>query len=608
MNILNVQNITKDLGDRMLFQNISFGIQDQDKIGIIGVNGSGKSTILKMIAGLASQDEGDIIKANNIRVAYLPQMPEFTGEDTILSYVSGGKSRQEDWVNESDAKVMLTELGITDFEQNIKSLSGGQKKRLALARTLIEPSELLLLDEPTNHLDSDMIEWLEQYLKQYKGALLMVTHDRYFLDSVTNKIIELDKSKIYEYNTNYSGFLELKTQREEMEMATYEKSRNLYRNELKWVRRGAKARSTKQKARLQRFEVLKNTREPEQIGSVQLESIVSRMGKKTIELSNISKSYGDKCIIRDFSYHFLKEQNVGFIGPNGCGKSTLLNILTGTIPADTGTLEIGETIKIGYFSQTCEEMPDDMRVIDYVKDIAEYLATPSGMISASAMCERFLFSSVMQYTPIGKLSGGEKRRLYLLRVLMSAPNVLILDEPTNDLDIATLNVLENYLDYFNGILIVVSHDRYFLDRTVDRIFAYEGNGMLKQYEGGYTDYYLKSHGLLREGVFDEEVRKDNSGSKPKNSEAQIAYKKQQNENRRLRFSYKEQKEYETIEDDIMELESRLEELDAEMAAQATSYSALNELMEEKEKCSKALEEKYERWEYLSELAQRIEEQ
>ena len=310
MNILNVQGITKDLGDRMLFQNISFGIQDQDKIGIIGVNGSGKSTILKMIAGVASQDEGDIIKANNIRVSYLPQMPEFTGEDTILSYVSGGKSRQEDWVNESDAKVMLAELGITDYEQNINSLSGGQKKRLALARTLIEPSELLLLDEPTNHLDSDMIEWLEQYLKQYKGALLMVTHDRYFLDSVTNKIIELDKSKVYEYNTNYSGFLELKTQREEMEMATYEKSRNLYRNELKWVRRGAKARSTKQKARLQRFEVLKNTREPEQIGSVQLESIVSRMGKKTIELYHISKSYGDKCIIRDFSYHFLKEQNV----------------------------------------------------------------------------------------------------------------------------------------------------------------------------------------------------------------------------------------------------------------------------------------------------------
>ena len=609
MNILNVQNITKDLGDRLLFQDISFGIQDHDKIGIIGVNGSGKSTILKMIAGLATQDEGSIIKANHIRIGYLPQMPEFNGDETILSYVSGGKSRQEDWVNESDAKVLLEELGITDYDQDIKTMSGGQKKRLALARTLIEPSELLLLDEPTNHLDSEMIEWLEQYLKQYKGALLMVTHDRYFLDSVTNKIIELDKSKVYEYNANYSGFLELKCQREEMEMASYEKSQNLYRNELKWVRRGAKARSTKQKARLQRFEELQNTRKPEQIGSVQLESIVSRMGKKTIELSHISKKYEDKCIIQDFSYHFLREQNVGFVGPNGCGKSTLLNILTGVIPADTGTLEIGETIKIGYFSQTCEEMPQDMRVIDYVKDIAEYLVTPSGTISASAMCERFLFTSVMQYTPIAKLSGGEKRRLYLLRVLMSAPNVLILDEPTNDLDIATLTVLENYLDYFNGILIVVSHDRYFLDRTVDRIFAYEGNGVLKQYEGGYTDYYLKRYGLLKEGALEEGAADFSKGSgKGANTEAQLAYKQQQNANRSLRFSYKEQKEYEVIEDEIMELESRLEELDAQMAAQATSYSALNELMQEKEKCNQELEYKMERWEYLSDLADKIEAQ
>lgn len=611
MNILNVQDVTVDLGDRILFEHISFGVQEQDKIGVIGVNGSGKSTLLKMIAGVAEVESGTIIKANHIKIGYLEQTPEFAQDDTILSYVMGDTAKQEVWSNESDAKIMLAELGITDYQQALHTLSGGQKKRVALARTLLYPSELLILDEPTNHLDSDMIEWLEQYLKKYKGALLMVTHDRYFLDGVTNKILEMNQSHVYEYATNYSGFLERKSQREESELASYEKSRNLYRNELKWVRRGAKARSTKQKARLQRFEELQNIRQPERIGSVRLESIVSRMGKKTVELVHLSKSFGDKTIVKDFSYHFLREQNVGFVGPNGCGKSTFLNLLVGRLEPDEGRVEVGETIRIGYFSQTCEEMPDKLRVIDYVKEIAEYLVTPSGTITASAMCERFLFDSVMQYTPIGKLSGGEKRRLYLLRVLMGAPNVLILDEPTNDLDIATLNVLENYLDHFNGILIVVSHDRYFLDRTVDRIVAFEGNGILKQYEGGYTDYYLKRTGMLRDGCFDEPEKSYGknvvleSKGKKGNRQAQEAYREQKNARRALKFSYKEQREYESIEDEIAQIEKHLEKIEQEMIKKATSYPALVELTKEKEETEARLEERYERWEYLSELAEQI---
>lgn len=607
MNILNVQNVTMDLGDRRLFDNISFGVQERDKIGLIGVNGSGKSTILKMIAGLDLVEEGEIIKANHVKIGYLAQTPEFNRETSILSYVL--LDSHGEWVNETDAKLMLHELGVTDFLQSVSTLSGGQKKRVALARTLLEPSELLILDEPTNHLDSDAIEWLEQYLKSYKGALLMVTHDRYFLDSVTNKIIELDNRRVYEYNSNYSGFLEQKSLREEQEQAVYEKSRNLYRNELKWVRRGARARSTKQKARLQRFEELKAMRAPEKIGNVQLESIASRMGNKTIELKQLTKYFGEKAIVREFNYSFLKEQNVGFIGPNGCGKSTLLNLITGILTPDEGSVEVGETVRIGYFAQYFPEMDEQLRVIDYVKDIAEYLVTPSGTISASAMCERFLFDSVMQYTPIAKLSGGERRRLYLLSVLMQAPNVLVLDEPTNDLDIATLNVLERYLDYFNGIVIVVSHDRYFLDRTVDRIFAFEGDGVLRQYEGGYTDYYLKKTGTIKENFCDVEPgKKRNRVEEGSISNAQARYREEKEKMRTLRFSYKEQKEYETIEDEIADLEGQLKELDQRMIEKVTQYSALAELTEEKERVMACLEDKYNRWEYLSELYEQIEEQ
>ena len=606
MNILNIQNISMDLGDRMLFEDISLGVQDQEKIGIIGRNGCGKSTMLKMIAGLVPVEKGEIIKANHIKVAYLPQTPEFTKEDTVLHYVMEEEKAGELWVNESDAKKMLLELQISDFTAPLSTLSGGQRKRVSLVKTLLHKSDLLLLDEPTNHLDSTMIEWLQQYLKNYKGAFLMVTHDRYFLDNVTTKIVEISKKKLYEYDTNYSGFLVKKAEREESEQATYDKSRNLYRNELKWVRRGAKARSTKQKARLSRFEELSNMRAPEKIGSVQLESIVSRMGKKTIECSHVSKAYGDNVLLSDFNYAFLKEQNVGFVGPNGCGKSTLLNIITGKLAPDEGEVTIGETIKIGYFAQHFPEMDGSLRVIDYVKEIAEYLVTPSGTISASAMCERFLFDPVMQYIPIEKLSGGEKRRLYLLSVLMGAPNVLVLDEPTNDLDIATLTVLESYLDHFNGILIVVSHDRYFLDRTVDRIFAFEGNGTLVQYEGGYTDYYLKKSGTLKEGFFDEtEPRKGKSSSSGEVSEAKQAYRKEKSSTRARRFSYKEQQEYQTIEEDIMKMEDRLAEIDEEMAAKATSYTALSELTKEREELSRQREEKYERWEYLSQLEAEI---
>lgn len=607
MNILNVQNVTMDLGERRLFEHISFGVQERDKIGLIGVNGSGKSTILKMIAGFSPVEEGEIIKANHVRVAYLAQMPEFERESSILSYVLSDSCGE--WFNETDAKLMLQKLGVTDLGQSVSSLSGGQKKRVALARTLLLPSELLILDEPTNHLDSDAIEWLEQYLKNYKGALLMVTHDRYFLDSVTNKIIELDNSHVYEYNSSYSGFLEQKSLREEHEQAVYEKSCNLYRNELKWVRRGARARSTKQKARLQRFEELKSMRVPEKIGSVQLESIASRMGKKTIELKQLTKHFGRKTIVKEFTYSFLKEQNVGFIGPNGCGKSTLLNLITGVLSPDEGSVEVGETVRIGYFAQHFPDMDEQLRVIDYVKGIAEYLVTPSGTISASAMCERFLFDSVMQYTPVEKLSGGERRRLYLLSVLMQAPNVLVLDEPTNDLDIATLNVLERYLDYFNGIVIVVSHDRYFLDRIVDRIFAFEGDGVLRQYEGGYTDYYLKKIGTGKENFSERETGKRVvKNEKQAVSDAQEKYRQNKEKMRALRFTYQEQKEYETIEDDIADLEAQLEELDACMVEKATDYAALAGLTAEKERVAACLEDKYERWEYLSELYEQIEEQ
>ena len=495
MNILTVDEITKAYGVRKIFDKASFFLQEGEKAGIIGINGTGKSTLLKMIAGIDSPDSGSIIRANNLTVKYLPQTPVFRDDDTVLAAVVGeNKTEDNQWSIESDAKAMMTRLGITDFSELCGHLSGGQKKRLALVSVLLAKPDLLLLDEPTNHLDSEMSAWLEEQLKSYRGSIIMVTHDRYFLDSVTNRIIEVDKGSIYSYEENYSGFLKLKTEREDMADATERKRQSILRVELEWVKRGARARSTKQKARLERYEELKNQAAPVKDDRVELGSVSSRLGKTTIILENICKSFDGKEILRDFSYNFLKNDRIGIIGKNGCGKSTLLKIILGEYTPDSGTVEIGPTVKIGYFAQEIklgEDMNPNQRVIDYIRDVAEYVETSDGKITAARLLERFLFKGEDQYGLIGKLSGGERRRLYLCKVLMSAPNVLILDEPTNDLDITTLTVLEDYLDTFEGIVIAVSHDRYFLDRVVRRIFAFRPDGTLKQSEGGYTDYEIR---------------------------------------------------------------------------------------------------------------------
>ena len=512
------------------------------------------------------------------------------------------------------AKAMMTRLGITDFEQKTSELSGGQRKRLALVSVLITPCDILILDEPTNHLDSEMAEWLENQLRGFRGALVMVTHDRYFLDSVTNRIIELDKGKIYSYNEKYSGFLERKAEREASAKASERKRQSILRKEIEWMQRGARARSTKQKAHIQRYENLKNQKGIVQDEKIELSSIKSRMGKTTIELENISKAYDCKVLINDFSYNFLKGDRVGFVGKNGCGKTTLMKIIDGRIEPDSGSVNIGQTIKIGYYTQELENnkeagiayMNPDDRVIDYIKNTAEFVRTEEGLVSASVMLERFLFEPSQQYSKIEKLSGGEKRRLNLLRVLMEAPNVLILDEPTNDLDIETMTILEDYLDSFDGIVITVSHDRYFLDRVVRRIFSFEENGVIDQYEGGYTDYInrKKEKGLLEENA----LLKTKSSSAGKSDSDKTEKEEYKIRNKKLKFSYNEKREYETIEDDIAKLEEKIEKLDGEIVKNATNSVKLRELMESKEETETLLMEKMDRWEYLEDLAKKIEEQ
>ena len=595
MNILNIEHISKIFGEKVIFDDVSCGIQEGEKIGVIGINGTGKTTLLKLIAGTEEADAGQIIKQNGIRIAYLPQSPAFPEDATVLSYANEG-IRENDWTAKSEVKSALTKLGITDFDQKIEHLSGGQKKKVALAKTLTSSFEVLLLDEPTNHLDSDMIAWLEDYLRKYKGVVVMVTHDRYFLDKVTNKILEISRGKLYAYEANYSQFLELKAQREEMELASERKRQRVLRMELEWAKRGCRARTTKQKARLERLEVLKGKNAPVQEQVAQIDSVETRMGKKTIELRHVSKSYGDKKLIDNFSYIALKNQNVGIVGPNGCGKSTLLKIIAGVIEADEGEVEVGETIKIGYFAQEVPNMDTKQKVIDYVKDIAEYIPTREGKITASQMLERFLFTPDMQYAPIEKLSGGEKKRLYLLGILQSAPNVLIFDEANNDIDIPTMTILEDYLNSFQGIVITVSHDRYFLDNVVDRIFEFDGNGHLQQYEGGYTDYV--------------EAKKKRETAETEDKEKKVSVKNdwKQNREKKLKFSYKEQKEYETIDDDIAKLEEELENIDDEMMKNATNSAKLSELTKQKEEKEMLLEEKMERWVYLNDLAEKIKEQ
>lgn len=591
MNILNIEHISKIYGEKVIFEDASFGVQEGDKVGIIGINGTGKSTLLKMLAGEEVPETGQIIMQNNVRLAYLPQNPQFPENATILSYI---QDCEAEWKVQSN----LTQLGITEYEKQIAVLSGGQRRKVALAKILAQDFDILLLDEPTNHLDEAMISWLEEYLKSFRGTVLMVTHDRYFMDKVTNRILEISHGKMYSYEANYSKFLELKAEREEMELASERKRQSVLRMELEWAKRGCRARTTKQCARLERLEALKNTAAPVGDQSVELESVETRMGKKTIELKHVSKKYGNQVLVEDFNYILLKNQKLGIIGPNGCGKSTLMKLMAGLVEPDSGTVEMGETIKIGYFAQEEQEMDERQRVIDYVKDIAEYINTKDGKISASQMLERFLFTPDMQYAPIGKLSGGEKRRLYLLGVLSSEINVLLLDEPGNNLDIPTLTILEDYLNSFTGIVVTVSHDRYFLDNVVDRIFEFTGNGKLQQYEGGYTDY-LEAKARRNDSV------KQLVQTEKKEEKKTSAQTWKQNRTVKLKFTFKEQKEFETIDDDIAKLEEKLEKLDEEIMKNATNSGKLNELTAEKEEAEALLEEKMERWVYLNDLAEKI---
>ena len=609
MSVINVEHISKLYGDKMILEDLSCSVDEGDKIGIIGINGTGKSTLLRIIAGEEEADEGKIIFSNGMTIGWMGQNPEFDEESSILKYVCEGKKIEDDYGYESDAKAMLTVLELENFDEKIKNLSGGQKKRAALCKVLLQKPDILILDEPTNHLDNKMSDWLENYLKSFRGVLLMVTHDRYFLDKVTNHIWEVEGGKVYYYDENYSGYLERKAEREERELASERKRQSILRSEVKWVMRGARARSTKQKARLERFEQLKAMDSPKTAKQVEMGSVGTRLGKKTIELYDISKAYGDKVLFKHFSYIFKRFERIGFVGHNGCGKSTLMKILADLEQADSGAIEWGETIKIGYFAQECEVMDERERVIDYIKDAAEYVRTSEGLVSASKMLERFLFSSDMQYTPIAKISGGERRRLYLLKVLMQSPNVLILDEPTNDLDIATLRVLEDFLDEFAGIVITVSHDRYFLDRTVDRIAAFE-NGNIVVYEGDYTEYQEKSGRIEADSIDSVDsgsglhIKKSNE-KKKEGREQWLAYT---NKEKKLKFSYKEQKEFETIDEDIEKLEEKIAELEEQISKCATDFVKLNELMQEKEKTEDELSDKMERWVYLNDLAEKIEAQ
>ena len=605
MNLLTMEHITKAYTDRVLLNDVAFSINENEKIGVIGINGMGKSTLLKVTAGIEPYDEGKISMGKQVKICYLPQTPEFEEGTTVLrAAIADNVNELNQWTIEADARSMLNQLGFYDYNEKVEHMSGGQKKRIALVNALLTPADILILDEPTNHLDNAMSEWLEEYLIGFRGAILMVTHDRYFLDRVATRIVEVDQGKLYSYPGNYSEFVKLKAERQDMALATERKRKSLLRTELEWLGRGARARSTKQKAHIDRIKAMQEIKDIQEEKRVVLDSVASRMGNKTIELENISKSYGNRKLISDYSYIFLKNDRIGIIGPNGCGKTTLLKIIHGIVRPDSGTIEIGQTIRIGYFSQENEYMDASMKVIDYVKEVGEYVTTSDGKITASQMLERFLFDGAMQWSKIEKLSGGEKRRLYLMRVLMSAPNVLILDEPTNDLDIQTLTILEDYLDHFDGIIITVSHDRYFLDRIVNRTFSFEGDGKVRQFEGGYSDYLirkelegldtemsLKGHAAATEG----QLKKGESSSKDTWKQRKPKFK----------FTYKEQREFETIDDDIAKLEEKLETLDAQIAANATNSVKLRELMDKKEEAGNELDEKMERWVYLNDLNEKI---
>lgn len=608
MNIINIEHLTHSFTERLLFDDVSFYLSDKDKVGVIGINGTGKSTLLKIIAGKETADRADIIMQRDLRIAYLPQIPEFADTHTTLSgalpLTEEISDQPENYIPQ--AKSMLHQLGFTRYDQPITELSGGQRKRIALVRTLLTPADVLILDEPTNHLDSAMAEWLEKTLRAESRPLIMITHDRYFLDSVTNAIVEIDKSKLYRYEGNYLYYLEHKAMREEIARATERKRQSILRVEIEWMKRGARARSTKQKAHIARYEALRDMDAPVTDDTVTISSVSSRLGRTTIELDHISKAYEDAVLMQDFTYTFLRDDRIGIIGPNGCGKSTLLKIILGEITPDKGTVTIGQTVKIGYFSQESTEMDPSLRVIDYVKEGGELVQTADGTISASAMLERFLFPKDQQYTKIAKLSGGERRRLYLLRILMEAPNILLLDEPTNDLDIAALTILEDYLDQFAGIVITISHDRYFLDRIVRRIFAFEKGGVIRQYEGGYTDYLAHTNEVITvadagaQGHTDTQAVVSSDGP---SKNTRDNWKKGHTHTKKM--SYQEQKDYETIEQDIASLEEQLEQLEQDIAGAATDFVRLNELTVQKSEIEAALEQKMDRWMYLEELAEEL---
>ena len=589
--LLSAEQLTRTYGTRVLLDGVSFYVEPGDKVGIIGVNGCGKSTLLRLLAGAEEPDEGTVRPDPNVRLAYLPQNPVFPGEHTVLEQVLLGLDGEDRTLAEYEAKTILNQLGVPRFDQKVGELSGGERRRVALAAVLARPCDVLLLDEPTNHLDDRMVGWLEDYLRSWKGALVMVTHDRYFLERIVTKMVEVDGGRLYTYEGNYDKYLERKAARLESEKASERKRQAILRREYQWVMQGPTARGTKSRERLERYEALKAQTGPTEKSTLELSARASRLGKKTVELAGVTKTFGERTVVRDFSCMLLRDDRIGIVGSNGSGKSTLLNLMAGTLAPDSGTVEVGETVRFGYFRQEVPDMDGDTRVIDYVKEIGNNIETAEGMLTASQLLEQFLFPAEVQWSPICKLSGGEKRRLYLLSVLAAAPNVLLLDEPTNDLDIQTLSILEDYLDTFPGAVIAVSHDRYFLDRVVRRVFAVEGDGAVRAYPGGYTEY-------LDAKRAEEKTKTPKTPASDKGKERPAAPKK-------LKFSYKEQREFDTIDGDIAALEEQIAQVQAEQAAKATDYVALQELQEKQAQLEAALEEKMERWVYLNDLAEQI---
>lgn len=590
MILLSAQNITKIYVERKILDNVSFFLNEGDKIGIIGVNGTGKSTLLKILAGREHYDSGEITKTGGVRIGYLPQTPVFDSHATIIEHVFAGLSEAERDAKQYEAKAILTKLGITDFERDITTMSGGEKRRVAIAAALVKPCEVLIMDEPTNHIDNETVTWLEELLQKYKGAIVMVTHDRYFLDRVSNKIIEVDRGKLYSYDGNFSTFVKLKAEREEMALNTERKNKSLYRRELEWIRQGPCARGTKSKERIARFEALENREKPVQESKLELNSVSSRLGKKIIEIHDISKSFEGKPLIKDFGINIQRDARIGIVGRNGCGKSTFLKLMVGKIKPDSGEIVVGDTVKIGYFSQESDDMPLDIRAIDYVKQSSNRIETVDGVLTASQLMEKFLFTGEQQYSLVGKLSGGERKRLYLLKILITAPNVLLLDEPTNDLDITTLEILEDYIDNFKGAVIAVSHDRYFLDKIADSIWEFTGNSEVNRYLGGYTDYLEK-----RPAPVEISRQKD---EKPKTK----------NKSARLKFSYNEQREFDSIDSEIEQLENEISRIDEEIVNSSSDFEKLQRLMEEKQTAEEKLEQKMDRWVYLNDLAEQIKNQ